>query len=73
MERPKEEVPLAEQLSRIQEDIRSLARELKIPPREILGLLSHRELVILNTQLRSIHEMLDLLYAEKAKGKGEKR
>jgi hypothetical protein len=70
----RKEPSLAEQLSRIQEDVKSLAKTLKIDPETALKLLSHRELVIMNAQLRAVHEMLDLLYTgKKVKKRGGKR
>lgn len=62
----RKEIPLAEQISQIQEDVKSLAKTLKISPELALKLLSHRELVIINSQLATLR---DLLYAEKAKAK----
>ncbi len=74
MERPKEP-PLEEMVKPIQKDVGALAKKLGISPRDALALLSHRELVIINTQLTQLHEMFDLLYGEKVekKAKGGKR
>jgi hypothetical protein len=72
MEQPPKEPTLEEQVESIRKDVAELARKLKISPEKTLSLLSHRELVIMNTQLRAIHEMLDLLYARKAKGRTKK-
>ena len=66
------EPELAEQLSRILGDVRALARRLRTDPETALKLLSHRELVIMNTQLSRIHEALDLLYARGERRIGER-
>lgn len=76
MERPKE-LSLDQQIERIRKDVVELAKKLRISPRDALAFLSHRELVIINTQLTHLHEMFDLLYGEKEakakKAKGGKR
>jgi hypothetical protein len=68
MEQP--ELSLAEQLSKLQKDVKSIAKALKTDPETALKLLSHRELVIMNTQLLAVHEMLDFLYGKKVEKKG---
>lgn len=71
MERSKEP-PLDEQVAAIRADIATLAKKLKISPEATLKLLSHRELVIMNTQLRAVHEHLDLIEGRAGKAKGRK-
>jgi|GEM_PF-5259248 len=61
---------LEEQIELIRKDVTELARKLKISPEKTLRFLSHRELVIANQRLIGIHEILDLLYGKKVKGKG---
>lgn len=46
-------------------NIHEMAKKLDLPYKLVLTLLSHRELLIINQQLRQLHEMFDLIYAEK--------
>ena len=69
MAEPAKIMSLVEQVSKIRDEVAGIAAQLGITPEQALRLLTHREIVILNTQLRGIHEMLDLLYGKKAKKK----
>jgi len=57
-------VSLEEDVSRILKDIERIAKKTDIPLYTLIPILSHREFVIINNQLRQIHEMLDYILAE---------
>ena len=71
MEQQKEPT-LEDQVGQIHRDVKALADKLGIDYKEVLSLLTHREIVILNLELRRIHEMFDLLFEKKAKKKGRR-
>lgn len=53
-------------------EVEAVAKELKLPKRECLLLLSHRELILLNRNLMAIHEHLDdRLPIRKKRGKAK--
>lgn len=68
MEQPKEP-PLEAQVGQIRKDVASLSKKLRISREETIMLLMQRELVIANRQLAQLHEMLDLVYEKKTKGR----
>lgn len=48
-----------EEIKAIVKEIGEMSEKLDVPKWELLPLLTHREMVILNGQLRDIHEHLD--------------
>jgi len=64
-EKERELKVLAKDIKRIFHDLEILAKETNLPVWQLLPLVTFRELIILNTQVGSIHEHLDWLYEQK--------
>jgi len=64
-EREKELKDLAKAIKRVFHDLEILAKETNLPVWQLVPLVTFRELIILNSQVRSIHEHLDWLYEQK--------
>jgi hypothetical protein len=57
---------LEEDLKKIIGELESIAKRLNMPIQQLIPIMTHREIVILNQQLRAIHEHLDMI-EEKSK------
>lgn len=70
-----EQKRLVDELRRVLADVQKIASELKVSVGEALFLLSHREIVILNDQLRGMHGTLGIINAkiDRIVGVGEEK
>lgn len=60
-------VSLEEDLKNILQDLEKIAKSLDMPMWQLLPVMTHREIVILNQQLKAVH---DLIEGRSGKGKG---
>lgn len=60
-------VPLEEDLKAIIEDMERISKEVGISLWQLLPIMTHREIVIMNQQLRAIHEHLDMIEERRRK------
>ena len=54
-------VPLEEDVSKVLKGLERIAEKLDMPLWQLLPLMTHREIVILNSELRAIHQHLHWL------------
>lgn len=60
---------LEEDLKGILQDLEKIAKKLDIPMWQLLPVMTHREVVILNQQLKAVHDLLEKVL-EKQKSEG---
>ena len=53
--------PIEEAIKKIYQDLKEISKKTGLKTKELLPLMANRELVIINSQLRALHERLDRL------------
>ena len=53
-------------LKALVKELKDLAKSVGMPMEKLLPLLTHRELVLINQQLKAVHEHLDMIEAREA-------
>ena len=54
-------ISLEEDLKTIIGDMETISKKIDLPLWQLLPIMTHREIVIMNQQLRAIHEHLDMI------------